>query len=233
MDINRSISFIFNDQEWLKKLAIAGLVALIPIVGIFVLMGWGLEITRKVVKGEAETLPNIEFGEMMGSGFKLFVVQILYSLPVLLLLGCGLSIMLATSMGAATNEEMLNQIMAGSGAVVYLCTICLVIPLSIFVGLCGKAAYGILADTGEIGAALKFGTVFGIVKKGLGKYIIALLVVALASSILSPIGTLLCGVGALFTSAFIIAFDAHLTGQIYHFAKPDSSISAPGTVEIL
>jgi hypothetical protein len=70
------------------------------------------------------------------------------------------------------------------------------------------------------------------VKAGFGKYILSFLLVMVAAMILSPIGTLLCGVGALFTSAMISAFDAHLVGQVYKLANPEGAAAA-GVVEIL
>ncbi len=236
MDINRSITFIFNDPDWIKKLAIAGLVSLIPVVGIFVLLGWALEITRRVIMGDNEVLPDFgDFGGMMGNGFKVFVVQLLYSLPIILLFGCMYALMIAGTLAMGGDLESMDRVMGGGMMVVVACVVCLTIPLAIMVGLGNQAARGILAETGEISQALKFGKVMEIVKKGVGKYLLAYLVIILAATILSPIGGLLCGIGALFTSAFIVAFDAHLVGQIYKFANPNATAPAttPGTVEIL
>jgi hypothetical protein len=37
--------------------------------------------------------------------------------------------------------------------------------------------------------------------------------------VLSPVGALVCGIGALVTSALISAFSGHLYGQAYNVAK--------------
>jgi uncharacterized membrane protein len=40
MDFGRAFSFVFEDPDWLKKVAIAGLVMLIPVIGQLVVLGW-------------------------------------------------------------------------------------------------------------------------------------------------------------------------------------------------
>ena len=50
MDFGLAFSFPFQDKNWLQKILIAGLIMLIPIVGWFAVIGWALEITRRVVR---------------------------------------------------------------------------------------------------------------------------------------------------------------------------------------
>lgn len=234
MNFNRAISFIFDDPEWLKKVAIAALVSLIPIVGIFVLLGWALEISRRVIKNESETLPEFsDFGGLLSSGFKVFLVQLGYFSPILLLFLCAYGLSFAGLFTFAENGDYSSSDMvSGVFAIVMFCVWCLSLPVIFLAGMMAQAARGRLADTGELGQAFKVKEVFGTVKAGLGKYLLSFLLVFLAAMILSPIGGLLCGVGALFTSALISAFDAHLVGQVYKFANP-GAVAVPGVVEIL
>ena len=233
MNINRAISFIFDDQEWLKKIAIGALISLIPIVGGFVLMGWALEITRRIIKNEPETLPEFtDFGELLSKGFKVFVVQLAYFFPIILLFICGYLVSFAGMAGLGQNTDISSELLGSSAALVMVCVTCITIPLLFLSGIASQVARGRLADTGMLSQALNLREVVRITKAGLGKYLLAFLMVFLAAMILSPIGGLLCGIGALFTTALISAFDSHLVGQAYKFANPMGE-DRPGTVEII
>jgi len=58
MDFGRAFTYPFDDPDWLRKLAIIALISLIPIFGWFVLMGYIVEITRRVIYHEEVLLPE-------------------------------------------------------------------------------------------------------------------------------------------------------------------------------
>ena len=61
MNFGLAFSYVFKDNDWFKKLAIAALFSLIPVVGQFVLVGWGLRIAKNVIDGNKEyPLPTTE-----------------------------------------------------------------------------------------------------------------------------------------------------------------------------
>ena len=60
MDYTRAITFLFKQHDWIKTILIAGLITLIPIVGIINLIGWGLEISRRVKESDFDLLPKKE-----------------------------------------------------------------------------------------------------------------------------------------------------------------------------
>jgi hypothetical protein len=103
--------------------------------------------------------------------------------------------------------------------VVMLCFTCVVLILAIGVGIIIPAALGNLAATGELGAAFRFGEVLGMVRAAAGPYLLSILGVFLATLVLAPVGSLLCGVGALLASAYTSAVGSHLYGQAYNVAK--------------
>ncbi len=43
MDFAKPFTFVFEDQNWLSKIALVAVISLIPVVGVLVLLGWGLE----------------------------------------------------------------------------------------------------------------------------------------------------------------------------------------------
>ena len=45
MDFGLSFGYVFEDKDWFRKIAIPALVSLIPIIGQFIVTGWGLKAT--------------------------------------------------------------------------------------------------------------------------------------------------------------------------------------------
>ncbi len=217
MEFGRAFTFVFDDPEWLKKIGIAGLVFLIPVIGSIVVMGWGLEITRRVIKNETALLPDwINFSEYLPKGFQAFVVGFAYALPLILLIACGQGATIAMTFAAASsNTDAAGPIVT----VLSLCISCLFIILGIATGFLMPAALGSLAARGELGDAFKFNEVIGLVRAAPGPYLMVLLGSGLANMILSPLGMVACGIGMLFTVAYTSAVSGHLSGQAYKAAK--------------
>jgi hypothetical protein len=218
MEYGRAFSYVFEDAEWMKKVGIAALVILIPLVGPIILMGWGLEITRRVINLDPSPLPGWEdFGSYLSKGFQAFVVSLVYALPVLLIVGCGQVTIFGSA--AALGNNLDSDVAGGLITAVSACTGCLALILGIAAGILSPAAIGKLADTGQLGAAFRIGEVFATFRAAVGPYIISMVIVAVAAMVLSPVGALACGIGALVTSALISAFSGHLYGQAYNLAK--------------
>ena len=75
MDFGKAFSYVFDDEDWIKKIGIGALLSLIPIVGWFVILGWGVEITKRVINKNPEILPDwSDFGGYLTRGFLAFVV---------------------------------------------------------------------------------------------------------------------------------------------------------------
>lgn len=217
MNFGRAFTYVFEDPDWLKKVAIAALVSLIPVVGTITVLGWTLEITRRVIKGEGESLPDwSDFGAYLGKGFQALLVGLGYAAPLILIMLCGLIISMLPAMlsGNGGNSDAIGGLMA----VVLFCTYCLVALLGIGIGIVIPAAYGKLADTGELGAAFRFGEVFGLVRAAPGPFLMVLLGGIVANGIIAPLGSILCGIGVLLTVAYAMLVMAHLYGQAYKTA---------------
>ncbi len=218
MDFGRAFTYAFEDSEWIKKVGIAAVVILIPIVGGIVLMGWALELMRRVIQNEPQPLPDwSDFGGLLGKGFKAFVVTLAYALPVILIVICGQVV----TIGSASLLEDTDA--AGTVAIVAgICMGCFALVFGILAGLLVPPALGNLAVTGELGAAFRFGEVFGLLRSAIGPYLISILIVALVSPILASLGSLVCGIGALAAAAYLQVVTSHLYGQAYQVAKSNA-----------
>jgi hypothetical protein len=222
MNYGRAFSFVTEDPDWIKKIVIGGLVMLIPIVGTLALMGWGLEINRRIITGESELLPEwSEFGALIMAGLKELVVVLVYMLPVIIISACGgVSLGVIGTLGSdSIDSSTAATLITGST----VCMYCFVFLFAIIGGLLLSPATSVLAETGEIGAALQVGRVFGIFRAAMGPYIIALLLVGLASSVASSIGSIACGIGALIATAYMLPVRHHMLAQAYKIAKANQA----------
>lgn len=103
MDIARGLRFPFQDPEWLKKIAIGSLVLLVPILNIAAI-GFAVDTLRNVYHERETPLPSWnELGTLFVRGLLAVVVQLLWSLPLLVLLCPAFALLVAT--GAASGNE--------------------------------------------------------------------------------------------------------------------------------
>ncbi len=208
MEFGRSFSFVFEDSDWFKKIAIMALVALIPVLGQLVLMGWGAEIVRRVVRGADVPIPELDFGAQLSDGFKLFVVSLVYSLPIIVIaLVMGIVMGIATSVldsDTAQTVSMISSICFGLVNVVIGILIAFLVP----------AAFANFAVKGNISDGLRIGEVFGLVKNNLSAYLLVFIGIIVASFVAS-LGSIACGIGVLLTAVYGNAIMMHLYGQAY------------------
>ncbi|MCJ7734138.1 MAG: DUF4013 domain-containing protein [Anaerolineales bacterium] len=206
MDFGKAFSYVFEDEDWIKKIGVGGLISLIPIIGVFLVLGWGVEITKRVIKGDVEVLPDwSDFGGYLKTGFMVFVIFFIYLLPIILVQGCSSLPFLFEN----ADETMLTVF-----TVVSICFGCFSTLYSIAAYLVLPAAIGKYAVTDEFGAAFKFGEIFQMVKNNLGTYGMVLLG-GIVASLVASLGVIACVIGVLFTSVYSFAINGHLWGQAY------------------
>ena len=217
MDFGKAFSFVFEDEDWVKKIVVGGLFSLIPVIGIFVVLGWGVEITKRVINGDAEVLPDwSDFGGYLSRGFLAFVIAFVFFLPVILIQACS---SLPYLIEAA--DETLITIFT----IVTVCFGCLTAIYSIAAYMVLPAAIARYAASGEVGAAFKLGEVFKMVKNNLGTYAMVLLGGILASMVAS-LGSIACVIGVLFTTVYSFAINGHLWGQAYNVSGSGTAIDS-------
>ncbi len=82
MQFGKPFSFVFEDPDWLKKIAILALLGfaqIIPVLGsIFmaaVFSGVMIDIVRKLINKQTPTIPNLEIGKQFMDGLKFWVIS--------------------------------------------------------------------------------------------------------------------------------------------------------------
>lgn len=233
MDIGKSITFIFEDPDWLKKVAIGtGLmllgmifaVVLIGLVPLIIIMGYTVVLIKNVIVGVEHPLPEWEdWGDLFLRGLKLFLIQLIWALP-LIIVGMGMSL------PAALSE---NSRLQGFWIALSVFCGCLTFILGIAYALIEPVITFRFARTDEFVSAFEFGRIFRLLADNIGNVIIAAIVSAVAGVLLfilgGIVGTLALVIGLIVTipaSAVLSELiQAHLYGQVGREAEAKALVS--------
>jgi hypothetical protein len=203
MDLGLSFTYVFNDEEWVKKLLMAAVAALFLFIGWIPLLGWLILIARRVIRRDPVPLPDwSDLGALFTLGLKGLVIAIVASLlPVIL----SLPFVILSAVG--NNGDTLYVIYSvcyGCFSLFYGLALAFVLP----------ASYGILADTDQLGDALNPSKLIALVRAAPSAYLMAF-VGGIGASIVADLGVILCFIGVFFTFAYAAAIMGHLYGQAY------------------
>ncbi len=214
MDIGQAFGFVFEDEEWIKKTLLGSVILLVPVLGIFVLMGYTIAIIRNVKAGDPRPLPAWDnLGGYFMDGLMFCIAYLLYSLPFLILI-CPIMLTGLLPAVAGDNQD-LAAILAGVSGLLSMGIGCLAVLYGILLTLLAPVLYIRYAETGEIRACLRFGEVFRYLFANIGSILVSILLVWVASMVIVPIASMLTlGLLALPASFWLTVFTAYLFGQI-------------------
>jgi hypothetical protein len=219
MQFGLAFSFPFQDPDWVKKILIRALVSIIPFVG----LGWSLDVTKRVIAGEEPTLTEaIDLGGWLKKGVLGTVIEFVYCLPLIIIGGC-MGLLMGIIPAILQDSSTAGTVIM----IVSLCGSCLLALLGIVLGLVLPAALATYAATDQMGAAFKFGDVFGLLRAAPAAFLIVI-VGSIVSGIIGGLGSIACGIGMLATLAYAMAINGHLYAQAYKVAKANLS-AAPVT----
>lgn len=206
MNFGEAFGFVFKDSDWFKKIIGPVLCGLIPIVGQFVLMGYMIKTAKNVINGDPFPLPTLDFGADLGLGFNVFIINLVYVLPVGILGGIAGGLSGAMVNADETVKIILIILMACFGLLAFLFSI--VILFLMPVGLANFAAKG------KLGAAFKFKELFKMLKSNFTAWLLVILG-SIIGGFIAPLGAIACGIGVLLTAAYSQLIYNHLLGQAY------------------
>lgn len=216
MNYGEAFTFIAKDEDWLKKLAIGAVFAILApllFIGLLPLLGWALEIARRVIDGEEPVLPEwSNIGGLYVSGIKLIVLFFVWALPATLVFGIAgaASAFLPSAMGSDDPTwGLICAACAGLVGLVYM----------VLFGVLAPGAFGELAATGSLGRALNPANALAVLKANPAGSIISAILGGIVPSLAQSLGAVICGVGAFPAMAYGFAFMGHLYGQVYREAK--------------
>jgi hypothetical protein len=204
MDIGKSVGYVFEDENWLTKVLVGGVIGLIPIVNLATI-GYAVRTLQNVVEGRERPLPAWDdFGDFFVKGLMVFIGVLIYSLPMILL-----------NVGMIPLGWMQDQ--RGIGEFIALLSVgvaCVEMVYGLVVGVWAPAAIANYSVKGDLGAFFRFGEIWGLIANNLGDYVILLIVACVVSIVAGIVGFALCIVGLAFTSFIEYLVYAHLLGQL-------------------
>ena len=192
----------FRDPDGLGKVAIIGLILIVPIVGGINGLGWMLASLERLRDGD-ERLPPGNF-DYLGKGFQLFVVLLVYYL-VVVLLGAVLYVP-ALLILSLQGRGQPNALLVLVGLTLLFLTVS-VVTIGFLALLFAMPALVLAVDKGGIAAGLRFGEVLRRIRVSLINTLIAGLML-IAAGLVGQLGAIVCIVGVFFTSAYALAMQA-------------------------
>jgi Protein of unknown function (DUF4013) len=192
----------FRDPDWLGKIAIMGLILLIPIVGGINGLGWMLATLDRLRAGE-QRLPPANF-DYLGRGVQLFLVYLVYylALGVLAALFYAPAILILSFQG----QHNANALLVGLGVVLLLLTVS-VVTLGALALTFAMPAIVLAVDHGGFAAGLHLGQIVARMRASLINTLIAGLML-IAAGLVGQLGSVACFIGVVFTSAYALAMQA-------------------------
>jgi hypothetical protein len=223
MDIGSAFTFVFDDEDWIKKLAIGGGVALLAIILMPVFLlgllfflplnGYMVEVIRNVRDGQSRPLPEWnDFGGLFKTGFFVALIAFIYFLPAIVL-SCGSGL-------AQSAPEFVDSDAAGTLLVLGTCLSCVQIIFSLAASLIFPAGLIRYAQYDTFGSAFQFGEIFSFIRNNIGDYIIAI-ILSWVASFIAVFGLILCVIGVFFTTFWAILVSANLYGQLAREGQAD------------
>lgn len=215
VDIGRAFGFVTEDEEWVTKVLIGGVLLLsnmiIPIVGTLALYGYMITMARNVAQGNPRPLPRWEdFGTLLMRGLYWFLIMLIYMIPVFVVyIGMILAVSVAGVALEGQGEDAVAMVIMG----LLFCMLILILVCALFLSLMIYAATVRYIQTDELSAALKFGEVLALVRSSPRPWLMVLLISILAG-LASSVGILACGIGVFFTSFYAYLVIGHALGQI-------------------
>ncbi len=231
MDIGRGITYVFEDNDWVKKVAIGGLINLVPILN-FAAYGYFLQLLRQVIAGSELPLPEWdELGEKWVNGLVLMLIMFVWALPALILMGFSIVPLLLAAISGQGDSQTAGFAALG-GMMIFMSLGGIYLLLVAFVSPAILLNY---AREGGFGSGFKFSQIFSYITTNLGGYFVLLAVmfgvsvaVVIVGSILSVI-PLLGQIALIFLGFFATLVYAHYLAQYYraNFAAPMAEPTSP------
>ena len=172
INLGRAVEHPFQDKDWAVKILIGAAVSLVPILN-FALGGYALAVLRNTARGEDLPLPRWDdLGKHFMDGLILFLVQLIYAIPILVLVGGMLFLGLAFGITADNMARSARNAVGTGFAIITTGVACLSVIYGLALAFITPALYIQVARTGQIGPAFHLNEIGALIKRNSGDYIV-------------------------------------------------------------
>ena len=174
MDIVENIKYPTNDNEWIKKILIGGILLLIPILN-FVCTGYYL----KVIKGSIEGRNNMpewdDWGDLFIKGISVLIISLAYSIIPIILISI---IILIVSSSGLLFAGIFESASMGVVTLLFILIGSLIGFITLFiVNLMFPMSLAMFANEWSFGDAFKIREIISRIKSVFVEYVIAIIVI--------------------------------------------------------
>ncbi len=187
INLERALGHPFQDKDWVTKMLIGAGVSLVPVLN-FALNGYALDVLRNTARGQYLPLPRWDdLGRQFVEGAKLFIVQLIYSIPILalvfVLMLMGLGFYAGTENASRGAREALNS----GFAVVSIVFTCVAFLYGLALAFLTPAMYVLVARTGSIGAAFRPSDITALFRRRTGDYLLVAVLPIILGAVLAMV----------------------------------------------
>lgn len=212
IDFGRPFTFLFEDQDWMKKLlmgALYGLGTMLCYAGLIGLFGYQKRILLAAAEGRDVPVPEIDPGQDFAEGFKVLLIVLGYYGPGILMYVCGG--FGGAIIGGAANDDAV-------GGLVTLGGYCLALPLFLVGQFMLPVGIIRFADQNSVGAAFQIGEVIATVRENFVN-VLLVFVVKIATGIVAQFTILLLCIGIFAGLAWAKMAEAQAYGQLLRIVR--------------
>jgi hypothetical protein len=196
LNLGEAFTFLFRDPHWLRK---CGLMVLFLLLGFLILptllmFGYFLTLSERVMRLEAQALPEwTDFGALLRKGWRVFLVRLVYYMPIwlIVLLIVGIVLVMIAGLGGFgvfTGTTTTAPPSPFPFLLIFLLVplAFLLFPLSLLLPCIIPAADAqLVLHEGQLEPAFRFGAVFAFIRRNFGQYAIAVIIFYGAAQVIS------------------------------------------------
>lgn len=230
VELGPALRHLFDDEEWITKTVIGGLLAAVPILN-FVVIGYELQMIRNVSKGERRPMPAWDdFGRFFTDGLQLGLARIVYGLPLLLLLAplffiFFLPFLVVVISGGRDSEatDRLMSLVLGGTMLLGLLAFGAAMAYALLIGALLPAVAANFVKRGTFAACFELRAIFSFIRANFNNYLmvwltgivagLAVYAIYFALNFIPCIGFLFALPVALAGGFFILMAAGHALGQ--------------------
>ena len=210
-DLGKAFSFIFKDPSWVSKTAIAAVFMILSVllVGFFILLGYFLQITQRVMRRQEPALPEWdEIGVKFVLGIKFCVVYVIYLIPVMIFMVPLIG--LAAAGGFADQSDVVGM---AFGIYLFGLTL-LIVPYGLVLSIATPIIIYRFAERERIGDAIDVVRIVTLFRANWQNSLVAALL-AFGLQSFGGIGAAVFLIGFFFTMFYAYAVSSYMSGLLY------------------